>query len=383
MRKLNFLLLFSFFALAPAGCDDENEQKAEPVAPILKDVVMPAESSTIPGTTVTISGKGFDTGDKLYCTSLSQEKDFEPQVIEVTDYGISIVIPSDAAGTYEVDVERAGLVSTLPDYLKVAYVIAIDDLVMPTDHAARGTKIRIGGKGDKAVFTSDAYPSGVSHTADVALTGEGVEIVVPEECYGVNTLTLTRGNRQGRLGEVSVAVAVGDEIGGGIVYYVSDGGIHGLIAKRSNTGSATEQWGPTSRHGETRKDIYAGKENTRICVEAMKNFHQQFETWPSSKKSAAEQCDAETETVDGIVYDDWFLPSQQELVQLFYQKNMLAEKGAGLAANNYWSSSEGDADDSAPIWSAYYVNFYEAENLVTAASDKEGWAIGIRAIRQF
>ena len=376
MRKLNFMLLFSFFALATAGCDDENEQKAEPVAPILKDVVMPAESSTIPGTTVTISGKGFDTGDKLYCTSLSQEKDFEPQVIEVTDYGISIVIPSDAAGTYEVDVERAGLVSTLPDYLKVAYVIAIDDLVMPTDHAARGTKIRIGGKGfeagDKAVFTSDAYPSGVSHTADVALTGEGVEIVVPEECYGVNTLTLTRGNRQGRLGEVSVAVAVGDEIG-----------IHGLIAKRSNTGSATEQWGPTSRHGETRKDIYAGKENTRICVEAMKNFHQQFETWPSSKKSAAEQCDAETETVDGIVYDDWFLPSQQELVQLFYQKNMLAEKGAGLAANNYWSSSEGDADDSAPIWSAYYVNFYEAENLVTAASDKEGWAIGIRAIRQF
>ena len=371
MRKLNFMLLFSFFALATAGCDDENEQKAEPVAPILKDVVMPAESSTIPGTTVTISGKGFDTGDKLYCTSLSQEKDFEPQVIEVTDYGISIVIPSDAAGTYEVDVERAGLVSTLPDYLKVAYVIAIDDLVMPTDHAARGTKIRIGGKGfeagDKAVFTSDAYPSGVSHTADVALTGEGVEIVVPEECYGVNTLTLTRGNRQGRLGEVSVAVAVGDEIGGGIVYYVSDGGIHGLIA----------------RHGETRKDIYAGKENTRICVEAMKNFHQQFETWPSSKKSAAEQCDAETETVDGIVYDDWFLPSQQELVQLFYQKNMLAEKGAGLAANNYWSSSEGDADDSAPIWSAYYVNFYEAENLVTAASDKEGWAIGIRAIRQF
>lgn len=248
------------------------------------------------------------------------------------------------------DVERAGLVSTLPDYLKVAYVIAIDDLVMPTDHAARGTKIRIGGKGfeagDKAVFTSDAYPSGVSHTADVALTGEGVEIVVPEECYGVNTLTLTRGNRQGRLGEVSVAVAVGDEIGGGIVYYVSDGGIHGLIAKRSNTGSATEQWGPTSRHGETRKDIYAGKENTRICVEAMKNFHQQFETWPSSKKSAAEQCDAETETVDGIVYDDWFLPSRRNSYNCSTRKTCLPKRVPDLRPTTIGSSSEGDADDA-------------------------------------
>ena len=387
MSKRNFMLLFSFFALAAAGCDDENEQKAEPVAPILKDVVMPTESNTIPGTTVTISGKGFDNGDKLYCTSLSQEKDFTPQVTEVTDYGISIVIPPDVAGTYEVDVERAGLVSTLPSYLKVAYVIAIEDLVMPMDNTTRGAKIQIEGKGfeagDKAVFASDAYPANVSHTTDITLTDKGIEVVVPEQCYGVNTLTLTRGNRQGRLGAVNVAVTVGDEIGGGIVYYVSDGGIHGLIAKRSNTGSTTEQWGPTSRHGDTKKDIYTGKENTRICVEAMKNFHQQFETWPSSKKSAAEKCDAETETVDGIVYDDWFLPSQQELVQLFYQKNMLAEKGAGLAANNYWSSTEGDADDNAPIWSAYYVNFYEAENLVTAASDKEGWAIGIRAIRQF
>ncbi len=387
MRKLNFMLLLSCFALAAAGCDDENDRKAEPIAPILKDVVMPSESNTIPGTTVTISGKGFDFGDKLYCTSLSQEKDFIPEVTEVTDYGISIAIPAEAAGTYEVDVERAGLVTTLPELLKVAYVITIDGLVMPSDNTVRGATLQIQGEGfedgDKAVFTSDAYPSNASCTADVELTEEGIEVVIPEGCYGVNTLTLVRGNRQGRLGTVNVAVAIGDEVGGGIVYYVSDNGIHGLIAKRSNTGSATEQWGPTSEHGGTKKEIYTGKENTRLCVEAMKNFHQQFETWPSSKKSAAEQCDAETEVVDGITYDDWFLPSQEELIQLFYQKNMLAEKGAGLSANNYWTSTEGDTDADAPIWSAYYVNFYEAENLVTAIADKEGWTIGIRAIRQF
>lgn len=387
MRKLNFMLLLSCLTLATTGCDDENDRQAEPIAPILKEVVMPSESNTIPGSTVTISGKGFDVADILYCTSLSQEKDFIPEVTEVTDYGISIAIPTDAAGTYEVDVERAGKVTTLPELLKVAYVITIEDLVLPSENTNPGGTIQIKGKGfesgDKLVFTSDAYPANVSATADVTLTDEGIEVAIPESCYGVNTLTLTRGNRQGRLGTVNIAVAVGDEIGGGIVYYVSDGGIHGLIAKRSNTGTATEQWGPTSEHGGTKKEIYTGKENTRLCVEAMKNFHQQFETWPASKKSAAEQCDAETETVDGIVYDDWFLPSQQELVELFRQKKMLAEKGAAIPANNYWSSTEGDADETAAVWSAYYVNFYEEENLVTAASDKEGWTIGIRAIRQF
>ena len=387
MRKLNIMLLFSCLALTSSGCDDENDRTAEPIAPILKDVVMPTESNTIPGTTVTISGKGFDVGDILYCTSLSQEKDFTPEVTEVTDYGISIAIPSDAAGSYEVEVERAGKVSKLPEVLKVAYVIVIEDLVMPAGTTTPGGTIQIKGSGfengDKLVFTSDAYPANVSATADVTLTDEGIEAVVPASCYGVNTLTLTRGNRQGRLGTVNIAVAIGDEIGGGIVYYVSDGGIHGLIAKRTNTGTATEQWGPTSEHGGTKKEIYTGKENTRLCVEAMKVFHQKFETWPASKKSAAEQCDAETETVDGIVYDDWFLPSQEELIQLFYQKKMLAEKGAAMPANNYWSSTEGDADDTAAAWSAYYVNFYEEENLVTAASDKEGWTIGIRAIRQF
>lgn len=387
MRKLNFMILLSSLALASAGCNDETDRKAQPIAPILKEVVMPSESNTIPGTTVTISGKGFDFGDILYCTSLSQEKDFTPEVVDVTDYGISIAIPKEAAGTYEVDVERAGKVTTLPELLKVAYVITIEDLVMPTGNTSRGATLSIAGTGfaagDKAVFTSDAYPSNASYTTDVSLTEEGIDIVIPDGCYGVNTLTLVRENRQGRLGTVNVAVAVGDEVGGGIVYYTSDEGIHGLIAKRSNTGSATEQWGPTSEHGGTQKGIYTGKENTRLCVEAMKNFHQQFATWPSSKKSAAEQCDAETETVDGITYDDWFLPSQEELVQLFYQKNMLAEKGAGLPANNYWTSTEGDTDDTAAAWSAYYVNFYEPENLVTAIADKEGWTIGIRAIRQF
>lgn len=386
MKKINFLLLLSLAALFTAGCSDKDSEPV-PIAPILKDVVMPSESNAMPGSTATISGKGFDTGDKIHCTSLSNEANFDAEVTAVTDYGITIKIPSNAAGLYEVAVERAGLVSMLPVNLKVAYVIVITDLTMPAGNFATGSTLSIAGKGfaagDKAVFSSEAYPSGVTVTTTVAVTSNGISIVVPASCYGVNTLTITRGQRQGKLGTVNVKANIGDAIGGGIVYYVSDGGIHGLIAKKTNTGTAVEQWGPTSLTGGTSKDLYKGKANTRLCVAKMVDFHNQFATWPLTKKSAAEQCVAESETVAGVTYNDWFLPSQQELVELFKAKDMLSQKGAAVAANNYWSSSEGDSDANAPIWSAYYVNFYEPVNLVTANADKEGWKIGIRAIRQF
>ncbi len=52
-----------------------------------------------------------------------------------------------------------------------------------------------------------------------------------------------------------------------------------------------------------------------------------------------------------------------------------------MPPNNYWSSSEGDGD--AAGWSAFYVNFYEATQIVSGNSDKEGWQIGVRAIRAF
>lgn len=391
MRNLNLKVLVCALAFASAGCSDESEPNAVPVAPILKEVVMPAESRALPGTTVTISGKGFDVSDKIFCESLAEELDFAPEIEQVNDQGISFAIPAEAAGPYAVTVERAGLTSRLPGELKVPYVIVIEGLSVPSGNVARGAVLAVRGSGfeagDVANFSSDGYPGGTIVATDVNVTDSGIEVKIPESCYGVNTLTIVRGTRQANLGRVNVSVSVGDEVGGGIVFYTSDKGLHGLIVKRTNTGTPTQQWGPTSLHGGTKKDLYTGKENTRLCVAKMADFHQQFATWPADKLSAAELCAAESETVDGVVYDDWFLPSQQELAELFKARAAGLFSGgnsaADLPANNYWTSTEGDNDANAPIWSAYYVNFYETESLVSSNSDKEAWQIGIRAIRQF
>lgn len=389
MRNQNLMILVSSALLLLTACVKENKPNAVPIAPLLKEIVMPKESNTIPGTTVTISGKGFDRSDIISCKSVAEEKeaDFIAEIVNVTDYGVSITIPSNAAGPYEVSIERHGLTTILTETLNVAYILVIEDLLVPSATVSGGAILNIQGKGfaegDKVIFSSEAYPASAKYEATVTLTTDGISVAVPEGCYGVNNMIIARGKRQNQLGQVPVAVAVGDAIGGGIVYYVSDSGIHGLIAKKTNTATATQKWGPSERHGGTRPDIYSGKQNTALLVAKMVDFHAKFATWPDTNKSAAELCYAETETVDGIVYDDWFLPSQLELCEMFKVKDMLNEKGATVPANNYWSSTEGIGDANADIWAAMYVNFYEPVNLVTALADKEAWLIGIRAIRQF
>ena len=70
MSKLSHLFVAAAVVLMAVGCA-EKEAAPVPIAPILKDIVMPAESSSIPGTTIKIMGKGFDVSDKITCKSMS------------------------------------------------------------------------------------------------------------------------------------------------------------------------------------------------------------------------------------------------------------------------------------------------------------------------
>jgi hypothetical protein len=52
--------------------------------------------------------------------------------------------------------------------------------------------------------------------------------------------------------------------------------------------------------------------------------------------SAAALADSHTVTVSGVVYDDWYLPSKDELNQLYLNRAAVG----GFVAGYYWSSSE-------------------------------------------
>lgn len=89
----------------------------------------------------------------------------------------------------------------------------------------------------------------------------------------------------------------------------------------------------------TGTSIGTGKTNTQLLVVAMG-----AEAYSSSSGSgktadyAARLCDILTYTVNGVTYDDWFLPSKDELNPMYTQ---LKTNGlGGFAADDYWSSSE-------------------------------------------
>lgn len=89
--------------------------------------------------------------------------------------------------------------------------------------------------------------------------------------------------------------------------------------KASDTGDTMEVGTATA--------IGTGEANTESLVKAM-----------GETVYAAKACSDYSTTVDGVVYDDWFLPSKDELAQMFEN---LTVKGFGFfGICDYWSSSE-------------------------------------------
>ena len=115
---------------------------------------------------------------------------------------------------------------------------------------------------------------------------------------------------------------VGDFYQGGIVVWVDETGEHGLIAAPEDQNIGI-QWynGSYISTGATGTSIGTGQSNTTKIVQMQ-----------GSGSYAAKLCD------DLILngYDDWFLPSKDEL-NILYQNRVLI---GGFAPDVYWSSSE-------------------------------------------
>ena len=120
--------------------------------------------------------------------------------------------------------------------------------------------------------------------------------------------------------------------------------------------------------------VGTGKKNTELLVEDMGH-----ETYSSSSGDsvtwyyAAKLCSDLEYTVDGKTYDDWFLPSKDEL-NLMYTE--LKKKGlGGFADEFYWSSSE----YYRYAHYAWIQNFYDGGQIYFSRYDYNS----IRAIRAF
>lgn len=118
--------------------------------------------------------------------------------------------------------------------------------------------------------------------------------------------------------------------------------------------------------------IGAGKANTVALIEAMGEEAYIDYINPTKSKYAAKVCADFVLTKNGIVYDDWFLPSKDELNQIYH--NLRVERlGNFSTTNNYLSSSESSAGGA---WSQYFDNGHQTRSNRTNE-------IAIRPVRAF
>jgi Protein of unknown function (DUF1566) len=119
---------------------------------------------------------------------------------------------------------------------------------------------------------------------------------------------------------------IGDSFEGGKIFYVDGTGQHGLIAAPSD--QSTGAWGCEGTPiGTTGTAIGTGQANTTAIMNLC-----------SDPSIAAWTC----HNYNGGSYTDWFLPSKDELNQMYLQKVAIG----GFADFGYWSSSESSADNA-------------------------------------
>ncbi|MFA6260572.1 MAG: DUF1566 domain-containing protein [Bacteroidia bacterium] len=133
---------------------------------------------------------------------------------------------------------------------------------------------------------------------------------------------------------------IGESFGGGIVFYVYDNGLHGLIAATANQTSEVyckPDSIPFTTNG-TRDGIGAGKFNTeRIIASQMLavvvyQLTYPHQAAPSPNNTAANVC----ANYQGGGFGDWYLPSKYELNLMYLNKQVVP----GMLYEFYWSSTE-------------------------------------------
>lgn len=124
--------------------------------------------------------------------------------------------------------------------------------------------------------------------------------------------------------------------------------------------------------GAQSQEIGAGRLNTTLLVNAMGSaaYMKNETTATTTDRYAAKVCDDFSHENEGVIYDDWFLPSLKELEQVYKNLFKATPTIGGLRESWYWSSSES-------ITVSYVYEFKDGKS--TATYRKE--SCRVRAVR--
>lgn len=185
---------------------------------------------------------------------------------------------------------------------------------------------------------------------------------------------------------------IGDYRDGGVVFYVNpDDNTHGLVCSLTDIGSSNGRniWNFVSNDSfvtnATGTAVWSGKTNTNTIIAAMNDKYDPDPALQSITSTGFEVYAAGiARNYLGEGYTDWFLPSKDELYQLFVNRvavsNTLttiagAQTFPSVSNYNYWTSSESSLYR---VWMLRYNG-----TSVLQATINKGDAKYLRAIRAF
>ncbi len=152
------------------------------------------------------------------------------------------------------------------------------------------------------------------------LTGLTLNTLYYVRAYATNSIGTAYGNQVSYTTTSSV-FSIGQNYGGGIIFYIDGTGLHGLISSTTDqsTGAAWGCFGTEIAGISTA--IGTGQSNTTAIVNGC-----------SEAGIAARICN--DLVLNG--YEDWFLPSKDELNLMYQQRTVIGNFTSGC----YWSSSQ-------------------------------------------
>jgi hypothetical protein len=187
-------------------------------------------------------------------------------------------------------------------------------------------------------------------------------IVSPASGLTVYNITYNRNETYSGSSWVGNMHYIGENYGGGIVFYVYDKGQHGLIAATADQSAGIRWEGGTWENTRARADgIGAGIKNTSIIIANQGAI--------DGAAFAATVCNEFSVTEGGVTYDGWYLPSLYELNLLYLQKNLVGS----FVIDIYWSSTERNET------TAYLKSFNSGSTIYAS----KGGSFLVRAIRAF
>lgn len=250
-----------------------------------------------------------------------------------------------------------------------AFTLSSNSESTPVNDAASGFTINSTG-GAIASFAISATPPGMTfNTSTGALTG------TPTTIATATSYTVTATNTAGTASQIfTLTVTIIGSIGpgGGRIFYqalapfacgssleltctyleAAPNGWYGPADPTRSWASGTISAGNASRavnnagtpETATATGLGWGYRNTKAII---------LQGNSDSATSAAQLADEYTNTVNGQNISDWYLPSKDELTQLYLQQNAA---GGGFALEWYWSSSEYNLSGYAAFSQRFWMN---------------------------